>query len=269
MTVSVKTVQLSDGTIEYLEAGSGEPIVFFHGGGGPEAKAGFIPELAQRYRVLAPARPGYNGSTGPGDTPREAAETMSAFIRAAVGGPVHLIAESAGGAPACWLAILHPDLLQSLILAAPAAFASHGPGPAREPAPSREGPPPAPPSPAEMERRLFGEHPAWAAPLTTEDLAQRQRNVQPNMARMRPPNGNADLLQRLDEISTPTLVLWGTADEVIPPEQSQIYDKRIPHVHRVYLYGAAHALPVSACDRFVRLATDFIDRGDAFVVNQR
>ena len=260
-SVTTKTIQAGDGVIEYLEAGSGEPVVFFHGGGGPEAKARFIPDLAQRYRVLAPARPGYNGSTGKGDTPREAAETMAAFIQSVAGGPVHLIAESAGGAPACWLAILNPELLQSLILAAPAAFAGHGP--------AREGPPPAPPSPQEMERRLFGDHPAWAAPLTTEDLAQRQRNVQANMARMRPANGNADLLERLHDISAPTLVLWGTADQVIPPEQSQVYDKHIPHVHRVYLYGAAHALPVSACDKFVRLVTDFIQRGDAFVVNQR
>jgi pimeloyl-ACP methyl ester carboxylesterase len=261
MTVSVKTLQVRETAIEYLEAGSGEPIVFFHGGGGPERKARFMSDLGAHFRVLAPARPGYNGSTGAGDTPRESAETMAAFIRAVVGGPVHLIAESAGGAPACWLAILHPDLVQSLILAAPAAFAGHGP--------AREGPPPAPPSREEMERRLFGDHPAWAAPLTAEDLAQRQRNVQANMARMRPANGNADLLERLHDIAAPTLVLWGTADQVISPEQSQIYDKHIPHVHRVYVYGAAHALPVSACDKFVRLVTDFIQRGDAFVVNQR
>ena len=256
----VKTVELTGGTITYLEAGSGLPVVFFHGGGGPEHKARFMVDLGARFRVMAPARPGYDGSNGAGDTPRESAETMAAFVRAVAGQPVHLVAESAGGAPACWLAILHPDLVESLVLAAPAAFAGHGP--------AREGPPPTPPSPEDMERRLFGTSPAWSEPLTAEDLQRRQRNVQANMARMRPANGNADLLERLHEITAPTLVLWGTGDQVIPPEQSQIYEKHIPHCHRIYIYGAAHALPVSACDKFVRLVTDFIERGDAFVVNE-
>jgi pimeloyl-ACP methyl ester carboxylesterase len=77
---------------------------------------------------------------------------------------------------------------------------------------------------------------------------------------------NADLLERLGEIATPTLVLWGTADEVLPPEAGQIYVQRIPVSYRILIYGAAHALPVAACRQFVSLATDFIERGERFVV---
>ncbi|MBV9543680.1 MAG: hypothetical protein JOY61_04825 [Chloroflexi bacterium] len=110
----------------------------------------------------------------------------SDFIRAVVDGPVHLIAESAAGAAGCWLAVLEPALVYSLILVAPDAFAgaSHAPPPS---------------SPEAMELRLFGPRPAWSEPPTGEDRA-------------------------------------------------------------------AHPLPVAACRQFVALVTDFIERGDRFVV---
>src|SRR5207248_463655 len=119
-----RCVDLSSGVrIEYLELGTGKPIVYFHGAGGAFRNAAFVPALAQQHRVLAPSRPGYDGSTGSCANAREEADVMAGFIRHVVDGPVHLVAESAGGAAGCWLAILEPDLIESLILVAPAAFA--------------------------------------------------------------------------------------------------------------------------------------------------
>jgi len=247
-------VELSGGSrIEYVELGAGRPIVYFHGGGGVFRNAAFMHELAQSYHVLAPSRPGYDGSTGACASAREDAEVMVEFVRNVVGGPVHLIAESAGGAAGCWVAVLQPDLVESLILVAPAAFAgaSHTPPPA-----SREG----------MERRLFGTQPAWSQPPSDADPAARQRNASANTAKLRPPDGNADLLERLGDITAPTLVLWGTADEVIPSDASQLYVQRIPKSYRILIYGAAHVLPVAACRQFVAVTRDFIERGERFVV---
>src|SRR5450631_4383441 len=124
-------IALEDGTqIEYLENDSGQPLVFLHGAGGVPSKAAFIPELGRTFRVLAPSRPGYDGSTGSCQTPRDEGEVMAAFIRQVAGGPVHLVAESAGGAAGCWAAVLYPELVATLVLAAPAAFAVHPSGPA-------------------------------------------------------------------------------------------------------------------------------------------
>jgi pimeloyl-ACP methyl ester carboxylesterase len=151
------SVTLEGGTsIEYLEAGQGEPLVYFHGGGGVCGSGRFFVELAKTYRVLMPSRPGYDGSTGSCESARDEAEAMAACVRQVCGEPVNLIAESAGGASGCWLPILYPELVKSLVLVAPAAFVSHaGPRPA----------------PAEMDRILFGDHPAWTAPIGPEDQA--------------------------------------------------------------------------------------------------
>jgi pimeloyl-ACP methyl ester carboxylesterase len=117
-----------------------------------------------------------------------------------------------------------------------------------------------------MELRLFGLRPAWTVPPTDTDRAIRQRNASANSERLRPADRNAALLERLSEIGAPTLVLWGTADEIVPPEAGQVYVQRIPTSYRMLVYGAAHSLPVAACRQFVALATDFIDRGERFVV---
>jgi pimeloyl-ACP methyl ester carboxylesterase len=254
MRLEPRSIDLPSGVhTEYLEVGSGAPVVYFHGGAGTFANAAFMPALGQQYRMLAPSRPGYDGSTGSCASSREEAEVMTEFIRSVAGGAVHLIAESAGGAAGCWLGVLEPSLVQSLVLVAPTAFA----GASHRPPPS---------SPQAMELRLFGPNPAWSDPPTDADRAARQRNAGSNATRIRSPDRNADLLERLPEITAPTLILWGTADEVIPSESGQLFVQRIPNSYRILIYGAVHSLPVAACRQFVALVTDFIERGDRFVV---
>ena len=254
MRLQPRRIELASGTcIEYLEVGDGTPVVYFHGAGGAFRNAAFIPVLGQRYRLLVPSRPGYDGSSGTCASAREEAEVMAEFIRTMVDGPVHVIAESAGGAAGCWLAVLEPSLVRSLVLVAPAAFA----GASHAPAPS---------SPEAMELRLFGPNPAWSDTPTDADRAARQRNASTNAARLRSPDRNSDLLERIAEITAPTLVLWGTADEVIPSESGQLFLQRVPNSYRILIYAAAHSLPVAACRQFVALVTDFIERGDRFVV---
>jgi pimeloyl-ACP methyl ester carboxylesterase len=249
-------VRVSDAhVIEYVECGHGQPLVYFHGAGGVFAKARFLGDLGRTFRVLAPSRPGYDGSTGTSETARDEAAVMAAFIRVMAGGPAHLVAESAGAACALWVSILQPDLVNSLVLAAPTAFVRHAP------------PHGAPPDPRGMEAILFGTAPAWTEPLDEQDAVLRQRNAAANAARIRPANANQDLLERLPEVGVPTLILWGTADRLAAPESGQIYSQRIPASQRLYIYGGAHSLPVAACDQFVRLTAEFIERGDAFIVN--
>jgi pimeloyl-ACP methyl ester carboxylesterase len=243
----------SGSRIESVDIGDGAPLVFFHGGGGVFRNAAFMPALAERYHVFAPSRPGYDGSTAASASPREDATVMAEFVREVVGGSVHLIAESAGGAAGCWLAVLEPTLVQSLILVAPMPFS----GPSHAPPPT---------SPEAVELRLFGPEPAWSDPPTNADRAARQGNAAANAVRMRPADGHAELLARLGEIAAPTLVLWGTADQILPPEAGHVFVQRIPTSYRILIYGAAHSLPVAACDQFVSLTTDFIERGERFVV---
>ncbi len=257
MSVADKTVEIEGVTMPYREAGEGAPIVFLHGAGGaPPNGARFVEMLARNHRVLVPSRPGYDGAPlGRFETVKDSAASMAAFIEKVVGGPAHIVAQSAGGAIGSWIAVEHPELVSSLVLSAPAAFAPvHAPSGA-------------PPSPEELEARLYGLTPDWTAPPTEEERARIRKNAQSNMARVRPADGNAALLERLSEIQAPTLVLEAGADRLIPAEALRPYQDRVRTCYRVVVYNAAHELPISAGPRWVALVRDFVESGEFFVVN--
>jgi pimeloyl-ACP methyl ester carboxylesterase len=247
--------------VHYRDGGVGEEtIVFLHGAGGaPPRGASFVAMLAEKHRVLIPSRPGFD-DTPLGDCKsfRDVARIMAGFIRRIAGGPVHIVAQSAGSTIGLWLAVEHADLVRSLTLSAPAAFA---------PRPPASGTGHAMPSPEELARRLYGDTPAWSAPPTEEEHARTRKNAAGYMQTFRNEDGNAELLARLKEIKAPTLVVVASADQIVPPEAMVPYQKNISWSYRMFIYGAAHELPISAAPRWVNLVADFIDRGEAFVVN--
>lgn len=99
-------------------SGAGEPVLLLHGIGGsadsfgPQAGA-----LGTRHLLLAWDAPGYARSADPGRAPG-----MSGYADAAASllpglGPVHVLGVSWGGVIATRLALEHPRLVRSLVLA--------------------------------------------------------------------------------------------------------------------------------------------------------
>jgi len=255
--MTLETVEIDGGGIAYLEAGSGDTLLYFHGAGGrPPAGATFASELAKDFRVLLPSRPGFDESpVGSYTSMTGAAEAMAAFIRKTAVRPVHVVAQSAGGAVGLWLAVLHPDLIASLVLSAPSAFA-------HRPAPQGRG---GQRSPEDLDRLLHGDAPSWSSPPNDYEQPRIRRNASFNMQHFG--GDNDDLLDRLAEVKAPVLVIWGTEDHLVPPDSSGIYQKHIPHALRMFIYGAAHELPIAATQQWVALVRDFLQRGEFFVVN--
>ncbi len=72
-----------------------------------------------------------------------------------------------------------------------------------------------------------------------------------------------DCCGRLDTISVPTLIITGSMDILVPPENSRILAERIPHAERVMIPGAGHALHVECRDTLNGLALDFFNRHSA------
>jgi pimeloyl-ACP methyl ester carboxylesterase len=258
--ISDKIADVDGVPVHYRDAGAGEEtIIFLHGAGGaPPRGADFVSLLGEAHRVLIPSRPGFDDTPmGSCTSYKDVADVIAKFIRRIAGGPVHIVAQSAGSTIGLWLAVEHSDLVKSLTLSAPAAFAPR-------PAP---GGTQAMPSSEELARRLYGDAPSWSAPPTEEEHARTRKNAAAYMAMFRNEDGNPGLLARLKEIKAPTLVVMASADQVVPGEAMVPYQRAIPWVYRMVIYGAAHELPISAAPRWVNLVADFIDRGEAFVVN--
>lgn len=65
-------------------------------------------------------------------------------------------------------------------------------------------------------------------------------------------------LERLHLIQSPTLVITGAADKIVPPAMSDILASRIPNARLVKVEGGPHALHVEMRRRFNREILDFL-----------
>jgi hypothetical protein len=45
------------------------------------------------------------------------------------------------------------------------------------------------------------------------------------------------------------------------------YQESIPSCNRIFIYGAAHEMPISAARPWVKLVGEFVDRGEYYLVN--
>jgi pimeloyl-ACP methyl ester carboxylesterase len=114
--------------LHYIEQGQGEPLILLHGGQGdyrswePQLKA-----LSPRFRVISYSRryhyPNSNPLTAEYRSANTEADDLAAFIRKLKLGRVHLVGTSIGAFTALVLAVKHPEMVRSLVLAEPPVHA--------------------------------------------------------------------------------------------------------------------------------------------------
>lgn len=214
--------------IRYMEAGQGAPLVHLHGAGGLRLTPAHD-LLAQRFRVVAFEMPGF-GLSPENTKTRSMPELASTMTRAAQAlglDTFNLMGTSFGGKTALWLAVQAPERVPALVLEAPAAIRPEGTEP-----PSG--------TPEEMARRLYA-HPERLPALPAVDPAVRAK-TQALVQRLRGPARDGELEERLSTLATPTLVLFGTLDRVIPPAMGRIYKDLIAGCHLVFVYDAGHSI---------------------------
>ena len=243
-----------------LEGGSGTPVVFFHGAGGLLVDNPFLDGLAQRHHVFAPEWPGYGDSTGD-----ELLEDMLDFalhgwdLVDALGlSRPHVIGHSMGGMIAAEMACLAPRDLARLVLVGPAGVWLE-----ERPIPDIFAM-----LPHELADVLFVDPARGAALLTggadlsdMEALKDFYIVTQRRLAmagKILFPIPNRRLSKRLYRLAAATLVLWGAADRLIPPEYAAQWKALIPNARVQTIEGAGHMLPWERPDAFVDAVVKFL-----------
>lgn len=238
--------------IRYVEAGAGDVVVYLHGAGGLRVSAGHD-ILAERRRVIAFELPGF-GDSPANDRSASMADLANSMIEAVERLGLErfdLMGSSFGGTLAMWLATTRPQLLRTLVLAAPAAIRPDEPeqgGPTTDPSLLYAHPERVPPGPAP----------------TPEVVAKQTALVQ----RLRGGPRDPELERRLAEMTVPTLVLFGTSDRVIPPEMGRHYRQLLPDCQLVFLYDAGHLLDADRPEAFAAVVEAFQQAPESFLVNQ-
>lgn len=241
--------------IRYLEAGQGEPLVHFHGAGGLRLYRSHE-LLAQHHRVVLFEVPGF-GNSAANERSRSIEDLGQTMAEAVTGLGIerfNLMGNSFGGRLALWTALQVPERVQSLILIAPAAILPD----------NHVRPQDLPPQ--ERINRLFA-HPERVnlpPPASPEVLAK-----QAALTRRLSTPSRDELEARMADFKPAVLVVWGTRDRMIPPEMGHIYVEKLPAGFLVLLYDAGHEADADRPEAFADLVSEFIERRERFVVNQR
>ena len=246
-------VEADEFRIRYMEAGDGPPLVLLHGAGGFSLNRGYD-LLSRQFRLVAFEMPGFGRSpenTRTRNVP-ELARTMAAAVAGLGIDRYNLLGISFGGTTALWLALQHPERVQGLVLAAPAAIGWAGrPGSGTA---------------EELAARLYA-RPERMPPLPPVDPAVQAKQAELVM-RVRGPERDPDLEIRMRTLDVPTLVLFGTLDRVISPEMGRHYKELMPNCHLVFVYHAGHWIGAERPEAFADVVGDFLERHEAFVIRR-
>ncbi len=240
--------------IRYMEAGEGTPLIHLHGAGGLRmTRAHDL--LSQHYRMIVFEMPGFGRSAENtrSATMADLASTMAAAIANMKIHRFNLYGTSFGGKVALWLAAQQSERVLGLVLESPGAIRPVGHAP-----PSG--------SPQEMARLLFA-HPEKLPPLLPPDPAV-QAKTRALTSRLRGPDRDAALEAQMRGMATPTLVLFGTLDRLMPPAMGRHYKELMPNCHLVFVYDAGHEMSTERPEAFAEVTADFLDRHEAFVISR-
>jgi non-heme chloroperoxidase len=121
----MKQVKINEAEFNYIDKGSGVPIVFIHGGlEDYRTWDAQVERFSKNYRVITYSRrfnfPNKNTKQLKEFSAKTEAEDLATLIKKLKLGSVHLVGHSYGGLIALFLSKNHPELVQTLTLSEPA-----------------------------------------------------------------------------------------------------------------------------------------------------
>jgi pimeloyl-ACP methyl ester carboxylesterase len=256
-------IQNQGAKIYWSEQGQGEPILLIMGLGYPSNMwYRTLPELAAKYRVITFDNRGVGRSDvppGPYPIATMASDALGVLDAAGID-QAHVFGISMGGMIAQELTLTRPDRVRSLILGCTAA-----------------GGPTAVRAEPEVNQMLMNrgnmtpEEAAEAAIPFIYDSGTPRARIDEDLAIRRPwlPRPEAYIAQlqgilaweaysRLPQIKTPTLVIHGQTDRLVPVGNGELIAQRIPGAKLVVLPRASHIFPTDQTEAAHRAILDFL-----------
>jgi pimeloyl-ACP methyl ester carboxylesterase len=243
--MAVRTVETRKGIrVPVREAGAGPPLVYLHGIAGLLEEEPLLDRLAERFRVYAPVWPGYGAEEG-----EELLEDMLDFalhgldvLEALELERPQLVGHSFGGMIAAELACLNSGAIDRLVLLAPYGL-WHDDAPIADPFAA---------TPFELPNLLFSDPERGQKALTagldfshdgalTDFMVGNARRLG-TAGKVLFPIPNRRVSKRLYRVSADTLIVWGSADQLIPPVYARHWQALLPRARCQEIQGAGHML---------------------------
>ncbi|MET0276971.1 MAG: alpha/beta fold hydrolase [Pseudorhodoplanes sp.] len=239
-----------------MRGGEGEPLLFLHGARGASAWLPIWETLSQRFDVIVPEHPGFGGSDMPDwlDNIGDLAYFYLDFLDALKLKAVNLAGVSLGGWIAAEVAVRDDSALKTLTLVAPAGIHVKGVAKGDIFLWSRE----------EFTHNLFHNPDLANAALAIPPSEAEQFNEMKNRlatAKLgwQPRLYNPDLRKWLHRIQTPTLIVFGDDDKVIPPPYGPAFQALIPGSRLAVIRDCGHAPQIEKADELAGLISAFVE----------
>ena len=263
MTTAALEARSGDVRIAYEVLGDGPPLLLCQGLGYTRTGWGPARELlAERFAVVCFDNRGIGGSDvppGPYTAPQLAADAL-AVLEAAGFERAHVVGASLGGMVAQEVALAAPGRVDKLVLACTSPGGAQAfPMPAATVALFAQA---SVLEPLDALRRFVANALAPDAPaeLVEEIYAYRVAHP-PDLAgwQAQAAAGAAhDAYGRLSQIAAPTLVLHGTADNVVDHRNAELLAERIPNARLELFAGAGHLFFWEQPERFAEAVEGFL-----------
>ncbi len=256
------------GEMYVVEAGSAQspPLVLVHGLG-EKASDDWTPllgKLAESFHVFAPDLPGF-GRSEKGDalySPANLAESLHQFVEERIQGPFILVGHSLGGAVSLQYAATHPSRLSKLVLIDSAGILHR----------------------SVLTTSLLSSV-AWKGASWPEAVTARVENrgldpgtiLQSSALRKAFFGGNPNSIAALaliehnfgpalDAVRTPTLLLWGSEDDIAPVRTGLLLSKRLANAELRVIEGVGHVPMAEAPAWVLEQLQSFVSRPDQEVI---
>ncbi|MBW1785531.1 MAG: alpha/beta fold hydrolase [Deltaproteobacteria bacterium] len=263
----MKTVKANGIDIAYRIDGSGDPLILIGGFTMVKESWGLqVADLAKRFRVITFDNRGVGGSTAPAEpfTIADMAADTIGLMDALDIPSAHFFGVSMGGLIAQVLALDYPDRVRKAALGCTTHGGKHAVQPEKEVMAilGKAADPGIPPEeslrmrlPIIMSEGFRQDHPRRVEAFVSDGLrhmptAQGAKGQMGALSRF-------NVRDRLGEITCPVLVITGSEDRMMPPENADLLTDGISGAELVVIEGAGHSFFFEKPEEVNRVLIDF------------
>ena len=256
-----KTIEIDGNAIRYVEEGTSEKtLLLIHGlGASAERWEHVIPRFAKNYRVLVPDLIGFGLSDKPlvDYTPDYLSDFIRKFLKKLNIDSVIIIGSSLGGQIGAEFTYQNNSMVEKLVLISPSGIMKHS-------------------TPALDAYVMAALYPSDSSASNAFQIMSGSKNIDKKtikgfVRRMKLPNAkmafmstllglkDAEIIsEKLVSIKSPTLIIWGENDPIIPIKYAQSFVSEIDDCRFVKMENCGHTPYVEAPDKFYKIVSDFL-----------